>query len=204
LLSILDTNIFAGMFYFRTKSCNKIFNNLNILGHQIGVCDLQVVEIRSLFEKILRSNSKSEEYFSTNFFKVELALNLFEEWYESSACVELDSNLTFEESQLTLLDQKKYSLLIHGGINSHNFKVTGDPNDLFFLRNVFHNSPQYFVTNDSQILLSCDAFPENEELFGKRRGEHGYFHRTKVFSSKPFLCTEIFSRNWEFGVCVDK
>ncbi len=52
MLSILDTNIFSGMFYFETSSCRKIFKGLYKQGHQIGICNIQIVEIRTLFDKI--------------------------------------------------------------------------------------------------------------------------------------------------------
>ncbi len=131
------------------------------------------------------------------------ALARFETWYSSNAAFELESDISFESSFLSKNEKTKYDLLDKGSVNDFGIKVKGDKNDLFFLRNCYQYNPKYLVTNDSQVLLSCNAIPETQDTFGDYCGKHGTFYRTKVFSSNPFLCTEIYSRNWENGSCVD-
>lgn len=202
MISLIDTNIFAGAFYLETKSSTKLFNGMSNLHQKVGICAFQLYEIQILFDKIHHKRFPGSDNFKHSYFMVEHALNRFYDWYSSPKAIVLPSDYIFNESQLTLDDQRKYNLLKFGGVNTNGDKVKGDINDLFFFRNAFQYNASYIITNDNQVLLSCDSTPNTSKFSISLRGNSSTFHNSKIMTQNPFICSEVYNRRWVNGECI--
>jgi predicted nucleic acid-binding protein len=204
MLSVIDTNLFVGMFYDTTISSKKLFLGLENLGHQIGICAIQHHEITSVFAKRHQKRYKSVSLFQENYAIVTAALNTFYDFYDSNAVKHLDVTLPFDIALLSEVDKYKYWLLESGGIGFEDNSIKGDTNDTFFLKNCFNYEAKYLVTQDTQILRATGGEPFHKDSLSPINGRFGTFHTTEIYSKDPFLCSIIYGRLWTNKGCIDK